>query len=125
MQTSELPPPAEHAKKLARVLRKNMTPAELKLWGHIRKKQLNVRFRRQHPIGKYVVDFISLHNGFVIEVDGGQHFEQEQVKKDKKRSKYLQQVGLTIVKYNNYEVMTNIDGVIEDLYYRLEEKIVK
>jgi very-short-patch-repair endonuclease len=47
------------------------------------------------------------------------------VKKDKKRSKYLQQVGLTIVKYNNYEVMTNIDGVIEDLYYRIEKKIVK
>ena len=121
MKLTDLPPPTEHAKRIAKVLRKNMTPAELKLWGHIRKRQLGIRFRRQHPIGKYIVDFIALHIGLVIEVDGGQHFEQEQMKKDKDRSEFLQNYRLTIIKYNNNEVMTNVDGVIEDLNYKIKK----
>jgi len=75
-----------------------MTPAELKLWAHIRKKQLNVRCRRQHPIDRYVVDFIALYIGPVIEVDVGQHFEREQMKKDEERTNFLKQFGLTIVR---------------------------
>ncbi|MBC8346537.1 MAG: endonuclease domain-containing protein [Candidatus Marinimicrobia bacterium] len=117
--------PTPSSKRLAKVLRKNMTPAELKLWGYIRKRQLNLRFRRQHPIGKYVVDFIALHIALVIEVDGGQHFEQAQMKKDNNRSEFLQNHGLTIVRYNNLEVMNNIDGVIEGLFYIIEEKIAR
>ncbi len=61
--------------KLARELRKNMTDAERLLWRKIRYKQLGVKFRRQQPLGKYIVDFICFEKKSIIEVDGGQHSE--------------------------------------------------
>ena len=116
MRTFDLPPATKESKKLARFLRKNMTPAEKILWAHIRKKQLKLRFRRQHPIDKYVVDFIALYVGLVIEVDGGHHYEIEQMKKDNKRTKYLENLGLTVIRYNNHEINTNLQGVIHHLH---------
>jgi very-short-patch-repair endonuclease len=98
----------------ARELRINPTDTERKLWHHIRDKQLeNYRFRRQRPIGKYIVDFICLEANLVIELDGGQHAEQQQY--DDARTKYLTAQGLHVLRYWNNDVMQNIEGVLQDI----------
>jgi very-short-patch-repair endonuclease len=98
----------------ARELRRNPTDTERKLWHRIRDKQIeNFRFRRQRPIGKYIVDFICLEANLVIELDGGQHVEQQQY--DAERTKYLTAQGLHVLRYWNNDVMQNIEGVLEDI----------
>lgn len=115
MKTSDLPTPTKGAYQRARNLRNKMTKAEWKLWGNIRNKQLALRFRRQHPIGNYIVDFIALKIGLVIEIDGAQHLEGIMKEQDKLRTEYLEQQGLRVIRFNNYEVLTNIDGVIAEI----------
>ena len=121
MRTSDLPKPLKGALQRARNLRNNMTNAEWKLWGYIRRNQLGVRFRRQHPIGNYIVDFVALKIGLVIEIDGSQHLEEMVTEHDKIRTKYLEELGLRIVRFNNYEVLNNIDGVISELSVIIEK----
>lgn len=106
-----------YLKKYSRKLRLNMTDAENHLWYHIRKKQVeNIQFYRQRPIGTYIVDFVSLSHKIIIEVDGSQHYESENRLIDQKRDRYLQKLGYTVIRYNDEEVLTNIEGVIEHLY---------
>src|SRR5665648_63217 len=94
---------------IAQKLRNNSTDTEKYLWKYLRGRQLEeFKFRRQHPIGKYIVDFINLERKIIIEVDGGQHSEN---KKDKLRDKWLTEKG--------YEVLTNIEGVIESIRNKL------
>jgi len=98
----------------ARELRRNPTDTERKLWHHIRDKRIeNFRFRRQRPIGKYIVDFICLEVNLVIELDGGHHADQQQY--DAERTKYLTAQGLHVLRYWNNDVMQNIEGVLEDI----------
>ena len=113
MKTADLPAYPKGSKQRARYLRNHMTEAEWMLWRHIRGKQLGVRFRRQFPIGDYVVDFIALKTGLVVEVDGGQHYGNSQIKKDEIRTRYLDSLGLKVIRVNNREVSTNINGVLE------------
>ena len=91
------------SKEHARVLRKAMTDAELKLWRMIRKKQMNgLQFYRQKPLGTYIADFYCPARKIVIEVDGGQHYEEKKIKKDEERSKYLQEkLGLKVLRFTN------------------------
>ena len=121
MKTSDLPSPTKGAYQRVRNLRNNMTKAEWKLWGNIRNKQLDIRFRRQHPIGNYIVDFIALKIGLVIEIDGAQHRESKIEEKDKIHTLYLEELGLKVIRFNNYEVLTNIDGVIAEIIMIIEE----
>ena len=116
MKHSELPKYPKGAIQRARNLRNNMTETEWKFWGHIRRKQLDVRFKRQVPIGNYIVDFFSLEIGLVIEIDGSQHFSNKNRKNDEIRTKSLENYGLKVVRYNNMEVFENIEGVIMHLY---------
>ena len=100
----------------SRKLRKNMTEAEGKLWKHIRKRQIKgVQFLRQRPIGNYIVDFYAPETKLVIEVDGGQHFSEEGKESDRNRDSFLNSLGLRVKRYNNHDVLTNIDGVVSDL----------
>ena len=95
----------------ARSLRSAMTDAERLLWYAIRGKQLNNhRFRRQHPIGNYIVDFACLKQNIVIELDGGQH--QDQFEYDERRSAYLQAHGWQVLRFWNNDVLNNLDGVL-------------
>ena len=121
MKTSDLPSPKKGTYQRARNLRNKMTKAEWKLWGNIRNKQLGVRFRRQHPIGNFIVDFIALKIGLVIEIDGAQHLESKMEAKDKIRTEYLKQQGLRVIRFNNHEVLTNIDGVIAEIITIIKE----
>jgi very-short-patch-repair endonuclease len=121
MKTSDLPISAKGGRQRARNLRNNMTKAEWKLWGYIRNKQLDIRFRRQHPIGNYIVDFIALKIGLIIEIDGAQHYESRKEENDKIRTRYLERLGLKVIRFNNYEVLTNIDGVLAKIIMIIEE----
>jgi very-short-patch-repair endonuclease len=98
----------------AREMRSHMTPAELKLWSHLRGDQLlGLRFRRQHDIGPFIVDFYCASRAFIIEVDGDSHADQE--KYDEQRTKYLRSRGLREVRFTNSDVLGNIDGVLTEI----------
>lgn len=96
----------------ARNLRNNQTDAEKKLWHRLRRKSLGgVQFRRQAPIGKYIVDFACYDPHIVIELDGGQHANQQAY--DGKRDAWLRTQGFLVLRFWNHEVIANVDGVIE------------
>ena len=93
-----------------------MTPQERKLWYVIRNRQFfGYRFRRQFPIGNYIVDFICREKKIIIEIDGGQHNEPKNLEYDNKRTEYLMSEGFQVVRFWNNEIDTNMFGVYEKL----------
>ena len=95
----------------ARELRHNLTPAERKLWAALRGDKLNgVNFRRQHAIGKYILDFCAVKQKLGIELDGIQHLEQEEY--DTERTNYLESQGYRVVRFLNNQVMNDLEGVM-------------
>ncbi len=105
----------------AKQLRSNSTDAERKLWAHIRNRRLQgCKFRRQLPIGQYIVDFACPELRLIIEIDGGQHAEQ--VLYDLGRTKFLQSRGYQVVRFWNNEVLGNIEGVLEALTLTLSQR---
>jgi len=98
----------------AKTLRHNSTEAEKLLWWHLRAKQLEgLRFRRQQPIGNYIVDFVCFEEQIVIEIDGGQHAIERA--KDIERDNWLQEQEFRVLRFWNNDVLTNIEGVIETI----------
>ncbi len=104
-------------------LRKELTPAERKLWTVIRNDQLGVNFRRQHAIGNYIPDFVCLEKKLIIELDGSQHLEQEEY--DQERTKYLESLGYKVIRFWNNDVTNNIDGVILAIHHAMEDETNK
>jgi very-short-patch-repair endonuclease len=97
---------------LARNLRRKESDAERKLWSKLRSIQFEkLEFRRQHPIGKYIVDFVSLEKKFVVEVDGWQHNEPGNMEKDEQRTDWLENEGNHVIRFWNNDILTNIEGV--------------
>jgi len=108
-------------REFARGLRNNMTEAESKLWSYIRGKTLDgYRFRRQHPIAPYVVDFICLSETLIIEVDGATHGDAHEIQYDAARTEFLKSQGWRIARYGNEEIYKNIDDVMDDIYAHLK-----
>jgi very-short-patch-repair endonuclease len=102
---------------IAKKLRINSTDMEKYLWKYLRGKQLTgFKFRRKHPIGKYIVDFVNLERKIIIELDGGQHLEN---KKDELRDKWLKERGYDVLRFWDNEVLTNIEGVMESIRKKL------
>jgi very-short-patch-repair endonuclease len=100
----------ERMKHRARTLRKNMTDVERLLWGRLRDRQLGgYKFRRQHPIGPFFLDFVCLEKKLVIEVDGGQHAKN--LDADVKRSNYLKERGYQVLRFWNNEVLEESQSV--------------
>src|SRR3989344_6096382 len=96
--------------QLSKNLRKNQTKAEIKIWRHLKNRALSgFKFRRQCPIGPYIVDFVCFEKMVVIEIDGGQHAEH--VKKDSRRTEYLKSRGLKVIRFWNNEVLGDTDSV--------------
>ena len=105
---------------LARNLRKNSTIQERRLWNLLKNRQFhNLKFKRQQPIGDYIVDFICKEAKIIIEVDGGQHNEPENIEYDKTRTEYLNNLGYKVVRFWNNEIYENIEGEV----LRLKEEI--
>lgn len=101
---------------LSRHFRKNMTDSEKRLWSKIRMRQLNgYQFYRQRIIGDYIVDFFCPKAKLIIEVDGSQHKSDEIAGADRERDVYVKNKGLKMLRFNDIEVLRNIDGVIEKI----------
>lgn len=98
----------------ARQLRSNQTNVEQLLWKYLRNRRLNgIKFRRQHLIGPYIVDFVSLEKQLIIELDGGQHNSEDGKKKDKERTLWLKNNGYQLMRFWNNEVINDIDVVLQ------------
>ena len=107
---------------LKRRLRSNQTRAEQLLWAKLRSNQIHgLKFRLQHGIESYIVDFFCPERNLAIEVDGDVHAGKQQQIKDAERERYLRSLGLGIVRYTNDEVLNNLDGVLEDFYSHVSE----
>ncbi|MDX5478449.1 MAG: endonuclease domain-containing protein [Cyclobacteriaceae bacterium] len=107
-------------------LRKRMTPAEKVLWHFLKGKSVDgFKFRRQHPINKYIVDFYCHQIKLVIEVDGGIHDEIEQKEYDAGRTFALEEFGLKVIRFRNEEILYRINSVITHIsrYLKFEQSI--
>lgn len=110
------------ANERARTLRKSMSDAERKLWRGLRGKQVDgARFRRQHPIGRYIVDFVCLERRLVIEVDGGQHTEDAHIAYDARRDRWLATEGYRVMRVSTADVYANIAGVLDTIWAAVQE----
>lgn len=97
----------------ARQLRRDQTQAEYVLWSSIRNRQLDgIKFRRQQPVGSYIVDFISFEAKLILEVDGGEHNKKENKRKDLIRTRFLEEKGYNVLRFWNNEVLNNLEGVL-------------
>ena len=104
----------------AKNLRIRMTDAEQCLWQYLRAGRLQgYKFRRQQPIGNYIVDFLCLAPKLVVEADGGQHGEQQTC--DQARTAYLQSLGFTVLRFWNHEILQQTEAVLEAVLQRLRE----
>jgi very-short-patch-repair endonuclease len=103
--------------ELAMNLRKNNTQAEKKLWDELRDRKLGVelKFRRQHSIDAYIVDFICISKRLIIEIDGGYHENEEQKAYDEERTKQLNSLGFEVIRFTNDEVLNNIKQVLKTI----------
>ena len=106
----------EDIKKIAKTLRKNSTIQEKRLWNLLKNRQFhNLKFKRQSPIGKYVVDFICHERKLIIELDGGQHNENKNIENDIERTNFLESLGFKVIRFWNNDIYKNIDGVITEI----------
>ncbi|MDO8635887.1 MAG: endonuclease domain-containing protein [Dehalococcoidia bacterium] len=97
-------------------LRRKGTPDERVLWQKLRNKQLNgVKFRRQQPIGNYIVDFVSFEKNLIIEIDGGQHNEDWILSQDGMRTAWLNSQGFRVIRFWNSGVLENLESVIQQI----------
>ena len=107
--------------KRARGLRRASTEAEKLLWQKLRARQLSgVKFRRQAPIGSYIVDFASFEHRLVVEIDGGQHNTPQGRQHDLERTAWLEAQGFRVLRFWNNQVLTNIEGVLERILEEIE-----
>lgn len=100
-------------KDFVRSNRNAPTDAEYVLWQYLRKEQLGVKFRRQHAVLDFIADFICLDLKLIIEVDGEYHFTEQQTEEDMMRTRRLANMGYTIIRFTNTEVLNSMDSVLE------------
>lgn len=111
-----------HQKQFARHLRRNMTAAEQRLWYHLRAYRLNgKRFRRQQPLGPYIVDFVHFGSKVIVEADGGQHNESVS---DEERDAWLASRGYRVLRFWNHELLAQTDVVLSVIYGELERRLM-
>lgn len=97
--------------RFARALRRESTDAERLLWFHLRDRRLGVKFRRQQPVGPYVVDFLSIEAALVIELDGSQH----QPHLDADRTRFLERRGHRVLRFWNHDALVHTEAVLEQI----------
>ena len=108
--------------KRARRLRRAGTDAEKLLWQKLRSRRLGgAKFRRQAPIGPYIVDFVSFEHKLVVELDGGQHNAPEGRQHDLKRTAWLEDEGFRVLRFWNNQVLANLEGVLESIIKGLDK----
>ena len=111
------------ANETARALRKRLTPQEVKLWVRLRElKSLGFHFRRQAPVGRYIVDFVSFRSQIIVEADGGQHEMPEGARSDQARDAFLQSQGFRVLRFWNSDIDANLAGVMESILGALNQR---
>jgi very-short-patch-repair endonuclease len=101
----------------SRNLRRDQSDAESKLWFLLRDRKLcEVKFRRQHPIGRFIVDFCCLERHLIVELDGGQHAEQKAKEADIERATFLRSKGYRVLRFWNHEVLLETEEVLERIF---------
>ena len=101
---------------ISEVLRKQLTPWEAKLWYYLRGRRFyGLKFKRQVPMGDYVIDFCCQEKRIVIELDGGQHSESQVSEKDRSKQAFLESQGYKVLRFWNNEIDSNIEGVLETI----------
>ena len=106
----------------ARELRNNLTDAERRLWQKLKRRQIaTVKFRRQQPIGAFIVDFVCFERRVIVEVDGGQH--SEQVPYDEQRTRWLEAQGYLVLRFWNNDVLANTEAVAQAILDAVEQRI--
>ncbi len=103
-------------------LRKNMTKEERHLWYDFL-KSYPVQFKRQVPFENYIVDFYCFQARLVVELDGSQHYEPEEMEYDQKRTVYLESLGLTVLRFSNLDIFRNFRGVCEQIDLAVKNKL--
>jgi len=116
------PKPPNTPLQKARELRRNMTESERKLWHSLRDNQLGVRFRRQVPVGHYIVDFLSRKCKLIVELDGSQHYSKKGLIYDSERDDYLQKRGFLVLRFSDRELLTNNQGVRQIIYEHIQNR---
>ena len=107
--------------QLSRDLRKNQTPWEKKLWMHLKgRKFYGHKFRRQVVLEPYIYDFCCYEEKLMIELDGAEHTDPDIVKKDKEKSDWARKFGYRMLRFNNTDVQSNIEGVLETIRHKIE-----
>jgi very-short-patch-repair endonuclease len=107
-------------KTRSRALRVSQTKAEQVLWSALRNRQLaRWKFRRQHPIGRYILDFVTLDAKLVIEVDGATHSTEAERERDAQRTRELERYGFHVIRVTNTDVYENLDGVLATILHEL------
>jgi very-short-patch-repair endonuclease len=104
----------ERFRRRARKLRASQTSAEFRLWQALRNRKLaRWKFRRQHPVDRYIVDFVTLEGKLIVEVDGVTHATATALRRDAERTRALESLGFLVVRVGNIDVYDNLDGVLE------------
>jgi very-short-patch-repair endonuclease len=111
------------ANENARALRKRLTSQEVKLWVRLRElKSLGFHFRRQAPVGRYIVDFVSFRSQLIVEADGGQHGMPQGARSDQARDAFLQSQGFRVLRFWNSDIDANLAGVMESILGALNHR---
>lgn len=118
---TELPSPEQRL--FARKLRSQLTDCERLMWSRLRNRALaGLKFRRQHPCPPYVLDFYCAELRLVVELDGGQHYDEAGLERDRLRTAYLQRRGLEVLRFSNLDVLQNLEGVLTELLRWIEAR---
>ena len=106
--------------QFAQYLRGNMTISEKLLWERLRKNQLGIKIRRQHPIGDYIADFYCHKAKLVIEIDGNYHNQNDQKEYDHRRDQDLRESGIEVIRFKEEQIMNNIEFVLKRIKERID-----
>jgi len=112
-------------RQFARELRQPQTPAEATLWNHLRNRNLKYKFRRQHPIDFFIIDFYCAEARLLIEIDGSSYLEREQQEYDQSRTEYLEALEYKVIRFTNNDVSYNIHAVVTEIMQEIESRINK
>jgi very-short-patch-repair endonuclease len=110
-------------RKFARELRQPQTPAEATLWRHLRDRNLEYKFRRQHPIDSFIIDFYCAKAKLLIEVDGETHFQKAQIEYDQARTEHLERLGYKVIRFTNDDIRYNINIVISKIIEEVKTRV--
>lgn len=109
----------------AREMRQPQTPAEATLWRVLKNQKIGYKFRRQHPIYRFIIDFYCAHAKLLIEIDGASHLQPDQIEYDNARTEYLEEFGYKVIRFTNNDVRYNLNAVIGEILKMVESRIME